>query len=71
MVWTLERLEQERLDLIEVVDSLKKWERFSKDDPNIISLQIAAHMMRLSELDEDLAGLRSQENCQVERLVPG
>lgn len=48
MIWNLEKLEQERLDLIEVIDNLKRWERFSIDDRHIISLQITAHMMRLS-----------------------
>ncbi|SCY69125.1 hypothetical protein [Rhizobium sp. NFACC06-2] len=61
MIWNLEKLEQERLDLIEVIDNLKRWERFSIDDRHIISLQITAHMMRLSELDEDLAHLRDEE----------
>lgn len=32
MIWNLEKLEQERLDLIEVIDNLKRWERFSIDD---------------------------------------
>ncbi|NSZ61077.1 hypothetical protein FY133_23880 (plasmid) [Agrobacterium tumefaciens] len=61
MIWNLEKLEQERLDLIEVIDNLKRWERFSIDDRHIISLQITAHMMRLSELDENLARLRDEE----------
>ena len=42
MIWNLEKLEQERLDLIEVIDNLKRWERFSIDDRHIISLQMAA-----------------------------
>lgn len=25
MIWNLEKLEQERLDLIEVIDNLKRW----------------------------------------------
>ncbi|TKV70411.1 hypothetical protein [Rhizobium sp. AU243] len=61
MIWNLEKLEQERLDLIEVIDNLKRWERFSIDDRQIISLQITAHMRRLSELDENLARLRDDE----------
>lgn len=65
MIWNLEKLEQERLDLIEVIDNLKRWERFSIDDRHIISLQITAHMMRLSQLDEDLAHLRSQEFARL------
>ena len=39
------------------------------DDRHIISLQITAHMMRLSQLDEDLAHLRSQEFRSVEYLA--
>lgn len=62
MIWNLEKLEKKRLDLIEVIDNLKRWERFSIDDRHIISLQITAHMMRLSEMDEDLAQLRGQEH---------
>lgn len=62
MIWNLEKLERERLDLIEVIDNLKRWERFSIDDRHIISLQITAHMMRLSEMDEDLAQLRGEEH---------
>ncbi|MBO9112402.1 MULTISPECIES: hypothetical protein [Rhizobium/Agrobacterium group] len=61
MIWNLEKFEEERLDLIEVIDNLKRWERFSIDDRHIISLQITAHMMRLSELDENLARLRDEE----------
>ncbi|UXU08172.1 hypothetical protein [Agrobacterium tumefaciens] len=70
MIWNLEKIEQERLDLIEVIDNLKRWERFSIDDrQHIISLQITAHMMRLSQLDEDLAHLRGQEFRSVECLA--
>lgn len=69
MIWDLRKLEKERRDLIEVVDSLKSWQRFSPDDPRTISLQIAAHMMRLSELDEDLTNLRSKENGSAENLA--
>lgn len=59
MIWNLEKLQQERLDLIEVIDSLRRWERFAIDDRHVISLQITAHMMRLSELDEELTAVRS------------
>ncbi|UXT64191.1 hypothetical protein FY133_00835 [Agrobacterium tumefaciens] len=69
MIWNLEKLEQERLDLIEVIDNLKRWERFSIDDRHIISLQITAHMMRLSEMDEDLAKLRGQEHSNADCLA--
>ncbi|MGV2053010.1 hypothetical protein ACQZ48_23385 [Agrobacterium sp. 22-209-1] len=69
MIWNLEKLEQERLDLIEVIDNLKRWERFSIDDRQIISLQITAHMLRLSELDEDLAQLRGQEHSNSDCLA--
>ncbi|MFK0336989.1 hypothetical protein ACIQT7_06990 [Agrobacterium deltaense] len=69
MIWNLGKLEQERLDLIEVIDNLKRWERFSIDDRHIISLQITAHMLRLSELDENLAKLRGQEHSNVESLA--
>ncbi|WP_454702308.1 hypothetical protein [Agrobacterium burrii] len=69
MIWNLDKLEQERHDLIEVIDNLKRWERFAIDDRHIISLQITAHMTRLSELDEDLARLRSREHCPVECLT--
>ncbi|NSX84349.1 hypothetical protein G6L86_01975 [Agrobacterium tumefaciens] len=65
MIWNLEKLEQERLDLIEVIDNLKRWERFSIDDRHIISFHITAHMMRLSEMDEDLAQLRGQEHSNA------
>lgn len=69
MIWNLEKLERERLDLIEVIDNLKRWERFSIDDRHIISLQITAHMMRLSEMDEDLAKLRGQEHSNTDCLA--
>lgn len=69
MIWNLEKLERERLDLIEVIDNLKGWERFSIDDRHIISLQITAHMMRLSEMDEDLAKLRDQEYSNADCLA--
>ncbi|KAA3502778.1 hypothetical protein DXM27_07395 [Rhizobium rhizogenes] len=69
MIWKFEKLEQERLDLIEVIDNLKRWERFSIDDRHIISLQITAHMMRLSEMDEDLAKLRGQEDSNADCLA--
>lgn len=69
MIWNLGKLEQERLDLIEVIDNLKRWERFSIDDRHIFSLQITAHMMRLSEMDKDLAKLRGQEHSNVESLA--
>lgn len=69
MIWNLEKLEQERLDLIEVIDNLKRWERFSIDDRHIISLQITAHMMRLSEMDEDLAQLRGQDHSNADCLI--
>lgn len=69
MIWNLEKLEQERRDLIEVIDNLKRWERFSIDDRHIISLQITAHMMRLSEMDEDLAQLRDQEYSNADCLA--
>ncbi|TGR72562.1 hypothetical protein EN837_04255 [bacterium M00.F.Ca.ET.194.01.1.1] len=69
MIWNLEKLEQERLDLIEVIDNLKRWERFSIDDRHIISLQITAHMMRLSGMDEDLAQLRGQDHSNADCLI--
>jgi len=69
MIWNLEKLQQERLELIEVIDNLKRWERFSIEDRPITSLQITAHMMRLSELDEDLANLRSEEHSSGHRLT--
>jgi hypothetical protein len=69
MIWNLEKLKQQRLDLIEVIDNLKRWERFSIDDRHIISLQITAHMLRLSELDDDLAQLRGQEHSNSDCLA--
>ncbi|MDR6192922.1 hypothetical protein QE372_005256 [Agrobacterium pusense] len=69
MIWNLERLEQERLDLIEVIDNLKRLERFSIDDRHIISLHITAHMMRLSEIDEDLPQLRGQDHSNADCLI--
>ncbi len=62
MTWSLEKLEQERLDLIEVIGSLRTWSRFSIDNRHLISRQITAHMMRLSELDEELARRRVIKN---------
>lgn len=70
MIWNLGKLAQERLELIEVIDNLKRWERFSIKDRPIPSLQITAHMMRLSELDEDLAHLRSREHTSGDYLAP-
>lgn len=60
MIWNFGKLKQDRLDLIEVIDNLKTWERFSIEDRHIIALQITAHMMRLSELDEELERHRLQ-----------
>jgi predicted mannosyl-3-phosphoglycerate phosphatase (HAD superfamily) len=64
MMWNLEKLEKERADLIEVISGLKNWQRFAIDDRNIIALQIAAHMMRLSDLDEELQKLHMHMEAQ-------
>lgn len=69
MIWNLEKLEQERLDLIEVIDNLKRWERFSIDDRHIISLQITAHMMRLSELMRTWHAC-AMKNGALRRVLP-
>ncbi len=49
MMWNLEKLEQERLDLIEVITALRHTERLSTADRTSIFEKITAHMVRLSE----------------------
>ncbi len=48
MMWNLEKLEQERLDLIEVITALRHTERLSTADRTSIFEKITAHMVRLS-----------------------
>ncbi|MCZ7449890.1 hypothetical protein O8B93_20095 [Agrobacterium rhizogenes] len=53
MLWNLEKIEKERTDLIEVITGLTRLERLQQIDRNILSVEIAAHMTRLSELDAE------------------
>ncbi|MNY07131.1 hypothetical protein D3C86_1399190 [compost metagenome] len=59
MLWNLEKLEQERLDLIEVITALRRVERLSKTDRTSIFEEITAHMGRLSELDAEKLRIQS------------
>ncbi|MFK0205543.1 hypothetical protein [Agrobacterium sp. NPDC090283] len=59
MFWNLEKLEQERLDLIEVITALRQIERLSKTDSTSIFEEITAHMGRLSELDAEKLRIQS------------
>ncbi|MNU89440.1 hypothetical protein D3C71_792780 [compost metagenome] len=59
MLWNLEKLEQERIDLIEVITALRRVERLSKTDRTSIFEEITAHMGRLSELDAEKLRVQS------------
>ncbi|QDG93480.1 hypothetical protein NIBR502774_13765 [Rhizobium sp. NIBRBAC000502774] len=59
MMWNLEKLEQERLDLIEVITALRHAERLSTADRTSIFEKITAHMVRLSELDAEKMRIQS------------
>ncbi|QNP78574.1 hypothetical protein [Agrobacterium tumefaciens] len=59
MLWNLEKLEQERIDLIEVITALRRVERLSKTDRTSIFEEITAHMARLSELDAEKLRVQS------------
>ncbi|MBP2508060.1 DNA-directed RNA polymerase subunit F [Agrobacterium tumefaciens] len=59
MLWNLEKLEQERIDLIEVITALRRVERLSKTDRTSIFEEITAHMGRLSELDAEKLRIQS------------
>ena len=59
MMWNLEKLEQERLDLIEVITALRHTERLSTADRTSIFETITAHMVRLSELDAEKMRIQS------------
>ncbi|AYM05857.1 MULTISPECIES: hypothetical protein [Agrobacterium] len=59
MLWNLEKLEQERLDLIEVITALRRVERLSQTDRTSIFDEITAHMARLSELDAEKLRVQS------------
>ncbi|CUX40585.1 MULTISPECIES: hypothetical protein [Agrobacterium] len=53
MLWNLEKLERERIDLIDVITALRHMERQSMADRPAIFEEITAHMGRLSELDAE------------------
>ena len=53
MAWNLEKLERERIDLIEVITALRHLERLSTANRISIFEEITAHMERLSELDAE------------------
>lgn len=53
MLWNLEKLERERIDLIEVITALRHMERHSTENLPAIFEEITAHMGRLSELDAE------------------
>ena len=59
MMWNIEKLEQERLDLIEVITAFRHMENQSITDRNSIFAKITAHMVRLSELDAEKQRLQS------------
>jgi len=59
MLWNLEKLEQERLDLIEVITALRRVERLSQTDRTSIFDEITAHMARLSELEAEKLRVQS------------
>jgi len=59
MMWNLEKLEQERLDLIEVITALRHTERLSTADRTSSFEKITAHMVRLSELDAEKMRIQS------------
>ncbi|MEW9523822.1 hypothetical protein MRBLRH8O_001633 [Agrobacterium radiobacter] len=59
MLWNLEKLEQERIDLIEVITALRRVECLSKTDRTSIFEEITAHMGRLSELDAEKLRIQS------------
>lgn len=68
MMWNLEKLEQERLDLIEVITALRHTERLSTADRTSIFEKITAHMVRLPVSTQRKCGFsrpwRRAENSQ-------
>ncbi|KJX87996.1 hypothetical protein SY94_1842 [Agrobacterium tumefaciens] len=59
MLWNIEKLEQERIDLIEVIAALRHLERVATEDRSSIFEKITAHMVRLSELDAEKQRIHS------------
>jgi hypothetical protein len=59
MLWNIEKLEQERIDLIEVIAALRHLERVATEDSSSIFEKITAHMVRLSELDAEKQRIHS------------
>jgi hypothetical protein len=59
MLWNIEKLEQERIDLIEVIAALRHLERVATEDRSSIFEKITAHMVRLSELDAEQQRIHS------------
>lgn len=59
MLWNIEKLEQERIDLIEVIAALRHLERVVTEDRSSIFEKITAHMVRLSELDAEKQRIHS------------
>ena len=59
MLWNIEKLQQERIDLIEVITALRRVERLSQTDRTSIFDEITAHMARLSELDAEKLRIQS------------
>lgn len=69
MIWSIDKLETERVELIEVIEGLRSWQRSGIDDWDVISLHITGHMMRLSALEEEISNARHRskvENLQNE-----
>lgn len=59
MLWNLEKLEKERIDLIEVITALSHTKCLSQTDRTAMSEEISAHMGRLSDLDSEKQRLES------------
>ncbi|WCJ61519.1 hypothetical protein [Agrobacterium tumefaciens] len=59
MLWNIEKIEQERIDLIEVIAALRHLERVATEDRPSIFEKITAHMVRLSELDAEKQRIHS------------
>lgn len=62
MIWSLAKLEDERQELIEVISNLKAWQHSPIEDSHVIALNLTAHMMRLSELEEEILTNRREQD---------
>ncbi|QDG94416.1 hypothetical protein NIBR502774_17790 (plasmid) [Rhizobium sp. NIBRBAC000502774] len=66
MIWNLKKLEKERSDLIEVISSLQHPNRHANVDSETVKFHIAAHMTRLSALNEEISQFENKSDSDPE-----